>query len=68
MRTVSDSETDCYIKTLQKEQLWKLGIKNISVNKGYKDLKTLGTYPNIKRENDNLDRMKSGSLPCTRHA
>ena len=49
MRTVSDSETGSYIKTLQKEQLWKLGIKSISVNRGYKGLKTLCTYPNIKR-------------------
>jgi hypothetical protein len=49
MRTASDSETGSYIKTLQKEQLWKLGIKSISVNRGYKGLKTLCTYPNIKR-------------------
>jgi hypothetical protein len=51
MRTVSDSETGCYINTLQKEQLWKFGIRSISVNRGYKGLETLYTYPNIKRGN-----------------
>ena len=49
MRTASDSETGSFIKTLQKEQLWKFGIRSISVNRGNKGLKTLCTYPNIKR-------------------
>lgn len=49
MRTVSDSETSCYENTLQKEQLWKVGIRSISVNRGYKGLNTLYTYPTIKR-------------------
>jgi hypothetical protein len=49
MRTVSDSETGCYINTLQKEQLWKFGVRSISANRGYKGLETLCTYPNIKR-------------------
>jgi hypothetical protein len=47
MSTVSDSETGCYINTLQKEQLWKFGIRSISVNRGYKGLETLWTYHTV---------------------